>query len=246
MTVLDTTHGAALPAVCSTSRTTVPRLTTAPLAATVPLRTLVTKTSESAPRSTAARSHGPLIPNASLSVSTSFPFQSRMIRQPAFAVADVPSEVGSDPTTTQRFCRMASAVVNPTPPVQMPCTSLEVMWANTERPPSGVIWTIVVPVPWAFVELLKLLTSTSPATSRPCDSWTTAMPYGFTSPFRGTVDPSVVTRENPLMNRPDADAVICPNPMPAMGTATIATSRRMLLRLTVRSPWTPDGHPDRL
>jgi len=44
-----TPPGIGAPAVWRTSRTTVPRLTHAPLAATVPLSTLATKTTESAP-----------------------------------------------------------------------------------------------------------------------------------------------------------------------------------------------------
>jgi hypothetical protein len=36
------------------------------------------------------------------------------------------------------------------------------MWAKTDRLPPGEIWTIVVPVPWKFLLLLKLLTRMSP------------------------------------------------------------------------------------
>ncbi len=100
------------------------------------------------------------------------------------------------------------------------------MCANTDRPPSGVICTIVVPVPWKFDEALKLLTSTSPATRRPRFSFTTAMPYGLTSPLCGTVDPSVVTWVRPAMNGPDAETATEPSAMPVAGMTTIASRPR--------------------
>src|ERR1039457_1310380 len=102
---------------------------------------------------------------------------------------------------------------------------------------------MVVPVPCAFDAALKLLTSTLPATSRPQFWLTTAIPYGFTSPLDGTVDPSVVMWVSPAMNGPDAAAAIWPATRPAAGIATMARRPRMCLPLTVGSPWTPGGGP---
>ena len=57
--------------------------------------------------------------------------------------------------------------------------------------PFGAILTMVVPVPCRLVLLLKLATRMSPGVSRPPDGnpiGTNATPYGFTSPFAGTVE----------------------------------------------------------
>jgi hypothetical protein len=51
--------------------------------------------------------------------------------------------------------------------------------------------SMVVPVPWRLVELLKLETRMSPAASGPPPGnplGTKATPYGFSSPLAGTVE----------------------------------------------------------
>src|SRR5690242_4410448 len=105
-------------------------------------------------------------------------------KQPAVAVGDIPFVVGRLPTMTQPCRKTASAVVRPTPPHALPAVLARVMCAKTDRAPRGDISTIVVPVPCWFL-LLKLLTSTSPATRRPVLRGTTATPYGLTSPLAG-------------------------------------------------------------
>src|SRR5580658_2545790 len=99
---------------------------------------------------------------------------------------------------------MFSAVVRPTPPGQLPGSSLALTVANRLSLPAVVIWSIVVPVPWPFSLALslalKLLTSSSPAWSLPTLVGTSAIPYGFTSPLAGTVVPSVVGVVNDEMN----------------------------------------------
>src|SRR5215472_14123251 len=144
-------------------------------------------------------SQGPLIPLPEI-VFRTLPQWSRTIRQPALAVGDMPFLVGRLPTTTQPSCRMLSAVVSPTPPGQELGRLDWLMVAKTLTFPLGETWTIVVPVPWKFLELLKLLTSTLPRTRRPWLRWTTAVPYGLTSPLAGTVDAIVVFRWNFPMN----------------------------------------------
>ena len=55
----------------------------------------------------------------------------------------------------------------------------------------GVNNEIVTPVPWRFDELLKFETNRSPGASVPPPLkpvGTKATPYGFTSPFEGTVE----------------------------------------------------------
>src|SRR5215469_8689658 len=111
-------------------------------------------------------SQGPLIPLPEI-VFRTLPQWSRMIRQPALAVGDMPFLVGRLPTTTQPSCRMLSAVVSPTPPGQELGRLDWVMVANTLTFPAGETWTIVVPVPCRFLELLKLLTRMLPLTSEP-------------------------------------------------------------------------------
>src|SRR5580658_7420927 len=132
-------------------------------------------------------SHGPLIAPPEI-VSTGLPRLSITIRQPACAVADVPSDVGKLPTITHPDCNTDNAVVNPTPPGHAPGRFPALSSANTANvEPSGAISTIVVPVPCAFVTLLKLLTKKWPAWRLPTDRCTSTMPYGLTSPFPGTV-----------------------------------------------------------
>ena len=70
---------------------------------------------------------------------------------------------------------------------------LALIWANRLTVPLGVICTMVVPVPCRFALLLKLLTRMLPSVSEPLLFGTRAMPYGFTSPFAGTVDAIVET-----------------------------------------------------
>ena len=62
------------------------------------------------------------------------------------------------------------------------------MLANTLALPAGETSTRVVSVPCTLALSLKLLTRMSPAVSRPAEAGTTAIPYGFTSPFAGTVE----------------------------------------------------------
>jgi len=57
--------------------------------------------------------------------------------------------------------------------------------------PDGVSFTIVVPKPWRFAPLLKLLTRTSPdAIAPPAGNplGTNATPYGLRSPLSGMVE----------------------------------------------------------
>src|SRR5215467_16285242 len=96
-------------------------------------------------------------------VSATCPLLLMTSRQPACAVAPVPSAVGRLPTTTQPPGRMPRAVVRPTPPGHGPGSEEAVICANTVcfwLP--GETCTIVVPVPCWFAALLKLLTSTLP------------------------------------------------------------------------------------
>ena len=100
----------------------------------------------------------------------------------------MPLADGVLPTTTHPPRSTARAVVSPTPPGHDPVRSDLVICANRVWWPPGEISTIVVPVPWRLAALLKLLTSTSPRCSRPRLAWTTATPYGLTSPLAGTVE----------------------------------------------------------
>ena len=138
----------------------------------------------------AVMSHGPLMPLPEM-VSRTWPQRSSTSRQPALAVADMPSVVGRLPTTTQPPCRMDNAVVRPIPPGQAPGRCLALIRANVVLMPPGDTWTIVVPVPWRFVLLLKLLIRTLPRFRLPWLRPTTATPYGLTSPLPGTVDAMV-------------------------------------------------------
>src|ERR1700733_3510967 len=194
ITSSSSTNGRTPGMVSSWIRTTVPPSTTFPgtpgppvSAATVPFSTLVTYSVVKKPWSTAVMSHGPLIGPPAI-VSTTWPRLFNTIRHPARAVSDIPSVVGRLPTITNPLRGTARAVVSPTPPGQ--CTILGLIWAKvgaTPLSPPGGICTIVVPVPCALVELLKLLISRSPRTSEPTLSGTVTMPYGFTSPLPGTV-----------------------------------------------------------
>src|SRR3984957_9646672 len=173
---------------------TVPWLTGEPPAATVPLRTLVKNNSVMGPALTEVMSHGPLMAPPE-KVSTTCPELLSTRRQPDPAMV-LPSLVGRLPTTTQPPGRIDKAVVRPTPPGQEPGRWLGSIWAKTwgEAPGAvvGLSSTIVVPRPCrpdGPGPLLKLLTSTSPATSAPWLLATTATPYGLTSPFGGMVEP---------------------------------------------------------
>src|SRR5579863_772416 len=103
-------------------------------------------------------SHGPLIPLPA-SVSTGRPVLSITIRQPACAVAAVPSDVGKLPTTTKPDFNATSAVLSPMPPGHGPGKLFGSSAANTVIFPEGPISSIVLPVPWRLDELLKLLIS---------------------------------------------------------------------------------------
>src|SRR5438105_10201367 len=115
---------------------TVPLFTTFGLAATVPFKTLVTNSAAVSPPSKAVISHGPLICEPA-KVSTTLPQLLSTIKQPACAVADVPSLVGKLPTMTQPRCSTTSAVVSPTPPGQEPGNEAASIWAKRETVPFG-------------------------------------------------------------------------------------------------------------
>jgi hypothetical protein len=74
------------------------------------------------------------------------------------------------------------------PPVQVPGRLDASIWANWLTLPPGDICTIVVPVPCSLETALKLLMSKFPLTNFPTVFGTTKIPYGFTSPFEGTVE----------------------------------------------------------
>src|SRR5579864_2406430 len=79
-------------------------------------------------------------------------------------------------------------------------------------PPLLLIRTMVLPVPWALVPLLKLDTKTSPPASIPPGKpWgTKATPYGFISPLGGTVETDSEGLEGRLarMESSSANAVL--------------------------------------
>src|ERR1019366_7868325 len=156
-------------------RSTLPCETTAPLAATVPFRTLVTNSTAAVPISTAVISHGPLIPYPER-VATGLPLLFKIMRHPDFAVAEVPSFVGKLPTITNPERKATRAVVSPTPPGQLPGSDAASILANSVKTRLGEIWTIVVPVPCRLATLLKLLTSTLFATRAPFVLGTIATP----------------------------------------------------------------------
>ena len=72
---------------------------------------------------------------------------SSTMRQPACAVAEVPSLVGKLPTMTQPPLSTTSAVVSPRPPGQGPGNFEALSAANRLWVPSGATSTMVVPVP---------------------------------------------------------------------------------------------------
>src|SRR5664279_3289257 len=119
MTVSDATLGWPPVRPVSRIRATVPWLTTLPAAATVRLSTLLTKSVAVAPPSPAVMSQGPAT-GGPATVCRTRPLASRASRQPALAVAAIPSVVGRLPTTTQPERSATSAVVSPMPPGQRP------------------------------------------------------------------------------------------------------------------------------
>src|SRR6516165_373885 len=186
-------------------RRTVPLCTTLPPAFLVPFSTLLTNSSARGPLLAEVMSQGPLMPLPA-NVSRTRPWLSRTIRQPADEVAAEPSLVGRLPTTTQPPRRITSAVVRPTPPGHLPGSLAALILAKTLSLPVGETWTRVVPVPWKFLALLKLLIRTLPLTSEPWLLPTSAVPYGLTSPLAGTVEPIVVFMWNLPINDPGVPA----------------------------------------
>src|SRR5581483_4038131 len=152
------------PLVCTPMRTTVPRCTIFPAAATVPLRTLVTNRVNLFPLPTAVMSHGPLI-SPPLSVLTTLPLELRTVSAPAVMLADMPPGAGRLPTTTTPFGSSTSAVVRPTALALVGRGTT----ANTCALPLGETSMMLDPVPCWFLELLKFETSTSPFTSLPTE-----------------------------------------------------------------------------
>src|SRR5262249_15887869 len=94
--------------------------------------------------------------------------------------------VGRVASRTERGGRWAMAVVRPTQAGQP--GRLGGMSANTVTDLSGCTSTMVVPVPWLLVLLLKLSTRMSPAASDPTARVTVSTAYGFTSPLAGVVE----------------------------------------------------------
>src|SRR5580658_3943616 len=135
-----------------------------------------------------------------------WPQLSSTIRQPAFAVADVPSVVGKLPTITKPLRSATRAVVSPIPPGHD--TLAASIWANRLKFPLGAICTIVVPVPWWLAPLLKLLMRKRPSTRSPLVRGTRATPYGLTSPFAGTVVLMVLTVSRGPMKDPSSAGAV--------------------------------------
>src|SRR5579862_7412828 len=149
---------------------------------TVPLSTLDTKICACSPLSWIVRNHGPSSSFESLNESTWLPLRSITSSEPCCTVAQVPSVVGTLPTSTNPRCNTPKAVVSPSP-----CGP----WKNTDWLPCCVILTMVVPVPCRFELLLKFDTRMLPACNDPpcaIPFGTNATPYGLTSLFGGTVD----------------------------------------------------------
>src|SRR5258708_251686 len=136
-------------------------------------------------------SQGPLIPGPE-NVSTAWPLLSSTMRQPDCAVVAVPSLVGRLPTMTHPERNATNAVVSPIPPGHGPGSDAALRFANGITLPFALISTIVLPVPWRFDALLKLLTRTLSLISAPTLTGMVVTPYGFTSPLPGTVDATVV------------------------------------------------------
>lgn len=109
----------------------------------------------------------------------------------AAATTSLPEEIGGARNWDYRFCwvRDSAFVLNAL--LRLGCVEegREPIWANGIAAPFGEISTIVDPVPWVLAWSLKLLTSVSPCTKAPMVVGTTAIPYGFTSPLLGTVEP---------------------------------------------------------
>ena len=158
-------------------------------------------------------------------------------RQPVPVKTVPPCEVGRLPTTTQPPFSISSAVVSPMPPGHGEGRRRGLMRANWVLVPCGETWTIVVPVPCMFLELLKLLTRTSPWTRLPWLCWTTAVPYGLTSPLAGTVDAIMVVLLNFPMNDLEvvADAGAMASPAVSTPAAAVATAARVI-RFVPRIP----------
>ncbi len=171
ITVFEVTLGTPPGVMLSASRTTVPRWTTLPLAATVPLSTFVTNRVAWLPWSTAVMSHGPLM-SAAVYVATTRPRASSTVSAPARAALDFPPGAGRLPTTTNPSRSATSAVVKPTAGVDVGLGTT----ANTRAAPEGDTSTMLDPVPCSFLALLKLLTRTSPLISLPSLRPTTATP----------------------------------------------------------------------
>src|ERR1700674_948323 len=117
-------------------------------------------------------------------VESNFPFLSitRIDPDPVPGSVHRPLGDGKLPTSTNPLRRMFKAVVSPSDPVP-PKNWKTAAFAGTS--------TIVVPVPWRFMLLLKFETKISPTLSAPPvgnPGGTKATPYGFTSPLPGTVD----------------------------------------------------------
>src|SRR5262249_28366461 len=130
ITVCLTSSGGLPPRSTRISRSTVPMFTVAPPAATVPFSTLLTNSTATLPALMVAMSQGPLMPWPAMVLATC-PMLLMTSRQPAFAVALVPSVVGRLPTTTQPPGRIPSAVVRPTPPGHRPGSVDASICANT-------------------------------------------------------------------------------------------------------------------
>ena len=131
--------------------------------------------------------------------ATAWPCGSSTMRQPSPLVAVVPSRLGRLPTITQPLFSTAIAVVMPTPPGHR--SSVCGTTANGASVcVAGSTSTSVVPSPCRLLLLLKLLTSTWPATSLPFVTGETITAYGFWSPLAGTVETTVLCRCRPDRN----------------------------------------------
>src|ERR1700687_428912 len=111
-----------------------------------------------------------------------FPFLSITRMEPAEEFWHVPSVDGKLQTRTNPLCRTCKAVVSPSGAVPP---------KNWNTGIVGGTSTMVVPVPWRFMLLLKFEIKISPGLIVPPvgnPGGTNATPYGFTSPLLGTVD----------------------------------------------------------
>src|ERR1022692_2895149 len=99
----------------------------------------------------------------------------------------VPSVVGTLPTSTKPPFRTPSAVLRPDWVLVKNVTAAP----GAAMGPDGVNFTTVVPRPWRFALLLKLLTRMSPGAIAPPAGnplGTNATPYGLRSPLSGMVE----------------------------------------------------------